>query len=98
MERDCDLDDKDIVNAVSYHTTGRAGMSTLEKIIYIADAVEPGRFYPGVEEIRAMAFKDLDMACYMSMKSTENFVKSAGKYLDPDTVLAREYLENIINK
>ena len=97
MERDFDVDDKDIVNAVSYHTTGRAGMSTLEKIIYIADAVEPGRVYPGVEEIRKMAFENLDMACLMSMKSTENFVKSAGKFLDPDTVLAREYLENIIN-
>ena len=97
MERDFEVTDRDIINAVSYHTTGRAGMSTLEKIIYIADAVEPNRYYPGVEEIRAMAFEDLDKACYMSMKSTENFVKSAGKFLDPETVLAREYLENIIN-
>lgn len=97
MERDFDITDPDVINAVSYHTTGREAMSTLEKIIYIADAIEPGRFYPGIEEIRKMAFEDLDMACYLSMKSTENFVKSAGKFLDQDTVLAREYLENIIN-
>ncbi len=52
MESELGIDDGDILNAVKYHTTGRAGMSLLEKIIFIADAIEPGRDYPGVEEIR----------------------------------------------
>ncbi len=98
MERDFGIKDADIINAVSYHTTGRPQMSTLEKVIYLADAIEEGRSYPGVEELRKIALKDLDKACYMSMVNTENFVKSAGKYLDEETVLAREYLENIIKE
>ena len=48
MQRDFEIEDPDIINAVSYHTTGRPGMSLLEKIIYIADAVEPNRSYLGV--------------------------------------------------
>ena len=45
MKRDYGIEDEDIINAVSYHTTGRPGMSLLEKIIYIADAIEPNRNY-----------------------------------------------------
>ena len=48
------INDEDILNAISYHTTGRAGMSLLEKIIFIADATEPNRDYPGVEALRPM--------------------------------------------
>ncbi len=50
----------EIIDAVRYHTTGRYGMSLLEKIIYIADAIEPGRTYPGVDEIRKLADTDID--------------------------------------
>ncbi|MBD7983092.1 bis(5'-nucleosyl)-tetraphosphatase (symmetrical) YqeK [Sporosarcina sp. Sa2YVA2] len=44
--------DQDILNAIRYHTTGRAGMSTLEKVIYIADLIEPGREFPGIAQLR----------------------------------------------
>ncbi|MDD4376962.1 MAG: bis(5'-nucleosyl)-tetraphosphatase (symmetrical) YqeK [Eubacteriales bacterium] len=93
MERDYGIKDKDIINAVSYHTTGRAGMSKLEKIIYIADAIEPGRNYPGVLELRKLAYENLDKACEESLKHTIEFVESKGQYLDIDTLLARDYLE-----
>lgn len=53
---------KDILNAIRFHTTGRAGMSKLEKIIYIADMIEPNRNFPGVEELRIVANEDLDKA------------------------------------
>lgn len=46
------VDDEDILQAVRYHTTGRAGMSELEKVIYIADLIEPGRKFPGVDDLR----------------------------------------------
>ena len=49
------IDDREILDAVSYHTTGRSGMTTLEKIVFLADAIEPGRDYPGVEAIRDAA-------------------------------------------
>ena len=95
MERDFEITDPDIINAVSYHTTGRA---VLEKIVYLADAIEPNRLYPGVDELRKVAEEDLNKACLMSLKSTADFVRSAGKYLDNDTVLAKEYLEEVIKE
>ncbi len=45
-----------------HHTTGRAHMSLVEKIIFLADAIEPGRNYPGVDEIRKLAYEDIDAA------------------------------------
>ena len=98
MQRDFDIEDEDIINAVSYHTTGRAGMSLLEEVIYLADAIEPNRVYPGVEELRRAAKTDLDKACLMSLTNTIDFVRSSGKYLDEETVLAKEYLERKINE
>lgn len=57
----CGIVDEDILNAILYHTTGRAAMSKLEKIIYIADYVEPGRHFP-TKHWRELALKDLDAA------------------------------------
>lgn len=54
--------DPDILNAIRYHTTGRAGMSVLEKVIYVADLIEPGRMFPGVEELRDTKEKSIDVA------------------------------------
>ncbi len=96
--REFGVTDSDVINAVSYHTTGRAGMSLLEVIIYVADAIEPGRDYPGVEEIRRAAEEDLDRACLMSLSHTIDYVKSEGKYLDQDTIRAREYFTDKLNK
>lgn len=98
MKRDFDIEDDDIINAVSYHTTGRAGMSLLEEIIYLADAIEPNRAYPGVEKLREIAQTDLDKACLMSLSSTIDFVWASGKYLDEETILAKEYLERKIKE
>lgn len=98
MQRDFDIEDADIINAVSYHTTGRAGMSVLEEVIYLADAIEPNRAYPGVEKLREIAKTDLEKACLMSLSSTIDFVRSSGNYLDEETILAKEYLERKINE
>lgn len=54
------IDDDDILNAITYHTVARAGMSMLEKIIYTADAIEPGRTYPEASKLREKARTDLD--------------------------------------
>ena len=88
------IEDEDILNAIANHTTGRAGMSTLEKIIFLADAIEPGRDYPCVDEIRAAAETDLDKACILSMARTiQHVLEQKGWYLHPDTVEAKKYLE-----
>ena len=88
------IDDPDILNAVSYHTTGRAGMSVLEKVIFLADAIEPGRDYPGVNELRNLAYTDLDKACIQALENSIAFVRSKGETLDPDSAAALEYLKN----
>lgn len=98
MERDFEISDKDIINAVAYHTTGRANMSLLEKIIYLADAIEPSRAYPGVDELRRLAEGDLDRACLLSLSNTINFVRASGKFLDEDTIRAKEALEREIEE
>lgn len=88
--------DSDIINAVCYHTTGRNKMSLLEKIIYLADAIEPSREYPGVDKLRALAEINLDRACLESLKNTADFVKKSGSPLDSDTLAAIKYLETNI--
>lgn len=98
IQRDFGITDQDIINAVSYHTTGRANMSLLEKIIYIADAIEPNRKYPGVNDLREAVKEDLDNAILMSLNRTINYVTSEGNYLDEDTIHAKQYLEEYINK
>ncbi len=98
MERDYQIQDQDIINAVSYHTTGRANMSKLEKIIYLADAIEPNRSYPGIEEIRELACQDLDKACLKSLEHSIDYVRGRGLYLDQDTVMARDYLIDEIQR
>ena len=96
MKRDYDINDENIINAVSYHTTGRENMSKLEKIIYLSDAIEPMRAYPKVDEIRKLSEIDLDKACLMSMTNTIDFVSEQGKYLDEDTKNAAEFLRKEI--
>ncbi|MDY3240301.1 MAG: bis(5'-nucleosyl)-tetraphosphatase (symmetrical) YqeK [Anaerovoracaceae bacterium] len=98
MEREYGITDNDMLNAVSFHTTGRPGMSLLEKIIYIADAIEPNRSYPGVDELRKSADCDIDRACLQSLTNTIAYVRSENKYLDEDTILAREYFEKRIKE
>lgn len=98
MKQDYGVEDEDIINAVSYHTTGRAGMSLLEKIVFIADAIEPGRSYPGVEELRTAAEEDLDRACLLSLSKTVDYIRAQGIYLDEDTLRARDYFLRILQK
>lgn len=88
MKREYHIEDDDIINAVSFHTTGRAGMSTLEKTVFLADAIEPRRNYPAVNEIRKAAYIDLNEACICSLERTAQYVKSQGQYLDHDTINA----------
>lgn len=85
MRIDFGITDEDVLNAVSFHTTGRAGMSTLEKVVFLADVIEPGRTHPSVEENRRIAERDLDQGCLFALKQTIDYVNSRGEFLDPDT-------------
>ena len=64
------IDDEEIRGAIYYHTTGRVGMTLLEKIVFLADYIEPNRDFPGVEDLRLLAEKDLDEAVLAAYDST----------------------------
>lgn len=87
--------DKEILDAINYHTTGKENMSLLDKIIYIADCTEENRNYHGVEELRKLSFKNLDQAVIKSFEQTIKYVVESGGILHLDTIKARNYL--IIN-
>lgn len=92
------IKDKDIINAVRYHTTGREHMSTLEKIIFMADMIEIDRKFPGVEKLRELSFDGkLDEALITSFNNTIKFVIDNNQLIHPRSVKARNYLmqENI---
>ncbi len=89
MKRDFGIDDEDILQAVIYHTTGRRGMSPLEKVIFLADVIEPGRTHPSADETRKLAESDLDRACLFALEQTIAYVAARGEPLDKDTEEAR---------
>lgn len=81
-----------VVQAIRYHTTGRPNMSLLEKILYIADYMEPNRDFPGVEVLREAAFRSLDDALRMGLEMTIDHVQAQGQQLAQATVDALRFL------
>jgi predicted HD superfamily hydrolase involved in NAD metabolism len=88
------ISNEDILNAVRYHTYGRASMSRLEKIIYLADYIEPGRDFKGIEKLRQMARLDLDQCMILALRSSIEYVKSQNRHVHPRSVEALEYYNN----
>lgn len=87
--------DAGILSAITWHTTGKPGMTRLEKIIYIADYIEPGRDKaPNLAEIRKLAFSDLDECMYRILKDTVNYLKENPKSMDVTTEEAYFYYSN----
>lgn len=82
-----------VVHAIRHHTTGRANMTLLEKIIYVADYIEPHRDFPGVEELRALAFTDLDAALHLGLKMTLDLLNKQGSEVSPGSQEALAWLE-----
>lgn len=78
--------DGDILNAILYHTTGRPDMTMLEKIIFLADYIEPGRkMIPGLSKVRRLAFTDIDQAVCFCSKQTLSYLERSGRPIDPMT-------------
>jgi predicted HD superfamily hydrolase involved in NAD metabolism len=81
--------DPGILSAIACHTTGKTGMSLLDKIVYVADYIEPGREGDWVYPLRKAAYQDLDRCLVMCADSTMTFVMRKGKPIHPDTVHMR---------
>ncbi len=85
----------DVLNAIRYHTTGHPGMTDLEKIILVADTIEPGRkWFPGLEEERGLARQDLDAAVIRVLEGTIRFVEGAGQPVHPLSACTLDDLYN----
>ena len=86
------IDDEDIFDAIRYHTTGKANMGNLTKIIYIADYIEPGRAYPDVNKLREITYRDIDEGILFSLDYTICDLVKKGISIHPDTVFCRNFL------
>ena len=85
-EKEFGITDPEILRAIKFHTTGRPGMSTFEKISYIADYIEPGRrTAPNLDEKRRMAFEDLDLALVVILRDILEYLRECGQPVDPVT-------------
>lgn len=86
------VEDEEILNAIACHTTGKPAMTLLEKIIYIADYIEPMRTKaPNLADVRKLAFEDIDLALFKILSDTLAYLKRAPKNLDAMTIQAYEY-------
>ena len=81
-----------VVSAIRWHTTGRANMSLLEKIVYVADYMEPNRDFPGVDRLRMLAYTDLDAALKLGLEMTVVHVEGQGSAVSPESRQALAWL------
>ncbi len=85
--------DGEITDAIRWHTTGRAHMTLLEKIIYLADYIEPSRDFPGVWELRRACYEDLDAGLLMGLEMTIREMEKQGAPIHTKTLEARDALK-----
>jgi len=79
-------DDREVLDAIRYHSTGTADMTETAKIVFLADLIEPGREFEGVEEIRKASFHDLDQGMLLSYDNTIRYLLEDGLLIHPDAV------------
>ena len=85
-------ENKAVVSAIEHHTTGKADMTLLEKIIYVADYMEPNRNFPGVEKLRELAFTDIDAALKLGLEMTLEHLAEQGAEVSPESREALAWL------
>lgn len=93
------ITDNDVVGAIRWHTTGKPMMSLSEKILYVADYIEPRRYKASnLPEIRKMAFINLELSIYHIMNDTLLYLKNKGLFIDSMTIKAHEYYKTLQDK
>lgn len=91
------ITDKEILTAITYHTTGRPNMTLLEKITFTADYIEPNRkILPRIDEVRKAAYDNLDYAIYLILENTLDYLKVTNTVMDDKTEMTYEYYKGII--
>ena len=85
--------DREITEAIRWHTTGKGGMTLLEKVLYLADYIEPTRDFPGVEELRKRCYENLDAGLLLGLEMTIREMEERGAPIHPKTLEARDALK-----
>lgn len=85
VEKEVGITDRDVLEAIKCHTSGKINMTPLDKVLYVADYIEPGRDFPGVEEVRESAKSSLDIAMIQAMKNTISYLLKRNQPVYPDT-------------
>jgi len=91
-QRDYGIEDEEILDAIRYHTSGREKMTLLDKVVYLADFIEPGRHFSGIEHVRKLAEKNLTAALIAAFNSTIRFLLDRNSEIFPLTIVSRNGL------
>lgn len=89
IKKELGIEDKGIIKAVSCHTLGSLNMTVLDKIIFLADMIEPGRDFPGIERLRCVAMRNLDAGMVLGIDSTIKYCIDTRRLLHPRTIVVR---------
>ena len=89
--------DPEVLSAIMNHTLGRVGMTMLDKIIYVADKIEPSREYGGIDDIRDLAYEDIDKAMLLVMEHSARYTLASGRDVTPSTQAVLDYLKQEIS-
>ena len=94
------ITDEEILSAITWHTTGKDNMTDLEKIVFCADYIEPGRTkQPHLEELRSIALSDLDMLTFRILEDTVEYLKAKSlDCIDDNTITAYNFYKKLIEE
>lgn len=98
VKKEIGITDEDILRAIRSHTTGRARMTTLEKVIMLADYIEPNRSFPGVDDVRELAKLELNKALIVSIQNTIQFLLNKNELIYPKTIETYNDLQRKLNQ
>lgn len=93
-ETEFGVSDEEVLSAIRSHTLGRIGMSLLDKIVYVADKIEPSREYEGLDTIRATAYEDINHAMLLVMQHSADYTLKSGRNVNPSTCEVMQWLES----
>lgn len=86
-----EIQDNAIIDAIKYHTTGRPNMTLLDKILYMADYIEPNRELPNLRHIRALAFTDISQGLLATLEGSLDYLNALNRTIDPMTEATVQY-------
>lgn len=97
VRRQLGISDTVVISAITTHTSGHPQMSLADKVVFLADLIEPGRRYPHREELERLAFADIDRAMLLAIERNCAHVERIGALVDPDTLELQRLLEQALS-